>query len=133
MLEDFRPHVRLRLSALWTSVMLCYIYCDYFELFQPGKLQSMLAGKFGPMGQVTQGGLFAASVLMAVPSLMVILSLVLRPAIARAANIVLGILYTIIMLLILPRAWHYYQFFAAVEIALTVTIAVQAWRWPKAG
>ena len=133
MLQDFRPHVRLKLSALWTSVMLCYIYCDYFELVQPGKLTAMLAGKLGP-APATPGTLLAASVLMAVPSVMIFLSLVLTPNVARAANVGFGVIYTLIMLLILvvPGTWLYYRFFALVEIALTVTVVVQAWRWPRA-
>ena len=43
--EDIRVHVRFKLFALWTSVMFCYIYGDYFELYQPGKLPAMLAGR----------------------------------------------------------------------------------------
>lgn len=25
--------VRIKLAALWTSVMFCYIYADYFEMY----------------------------------------------------------------------------------------------------
>ena len=34
--EDMRVHVRLKLSALWSSLMFFYIYADYFQLWQPG-------------------------------------------------------------------------------------------------
>ena len=44
-LEDVRVPTRYKLSAMWTSVMFCYIYVDYFELYVPGKLQGMLEGK----------------------------------------------------------------------------------------
>ena len=47
MLEDVRVPTRYKLSAIWASVMFCYIYGDYFELYVPGKLQGMLAGKWG--------------------------------------------------------------------------------------
>ena len=30
--EDIRVHVRVKLFALWPSVMFFYIYGDYFEL-----------------------------------------------------------------------------------------------------
>ena len=43
-LSDPKLPVKPKLSALWTSVMFCYIYADYFELFKPGKLQRMIAG-----------------------------------------------------------------------------------------
>ena len=70
-LEDRIVSHRVKLAALWASLMLCYIYCDYFELYQPGKLQSMLAGRLGPIGPTTQASLLAASVLLAVPALMI--------------------------------------------------------------
>lgn len=44
-LEDTRISARLKLAALWTSVMFCYVYGDYFELYVPGKLQDMLNGE----------------------------------------------------------------------------------------
>jgi len=40
--------------------MSCFIYADYFELYVPGKLQGMLAGRMEPLGAVTQS---AAAVL----------------------------------------------------------------------
>ena len=43
-LEDIRIPVRLRLSALWSSLMFCYLYGDYFGLYKPGKLQGMIEG-----------------------------------------------------------------------------------------
>ena len=33
--------VRLKLAALWTSAMFCYLYADYFGLFIPGTLEGM--------------------------------------------------------------------------------------------
>ena len=41
-LEDARIPVRIKLAALWTSAMSCYIYGDYFWLYQPGKLPASL-------------------------------------------------------------------------------------------
>jgi hypothetical protein len=35
-LADAPVPVRLKLSALWASVMFCYVYGDYFDLFRPG-------------------------------------------------------------------------------------------------
>lgn len=43
-LEDFKINIRIKLSALWTSVMFCYIYGDYFELYVPEKVQGLLNG-----------------------------------------------------------------------------------------
>lgn len=53
-LSDPKVHVKLKLCALWASAMFCYIYCDYFELYVPGKLEEMLRGQMGSLGTVTQ-------------------------------------------------------------------------------
>jgi hypothetical protein len=72
-LIDAETPPKAKLSALWAAVMLCYIYGDIFTFFKPGTLADILAGKTGAFG--TQGGLLAAAMLMAIPSVMVFLSL----------------------------------------------------------
>ena len=76
-LDDIKIHVKLKLSALWSSVMFCYIYADYFGLYVPGSMQQLLAGKMGPLGPVTQMVLLGTSATLAIPSVMIFLSLVL--------------------------------------------------------
>jgi hypothetical protein len=111
--------------------MFCYIYGDYFELYVPGKLASMLEGKMQPLGPVTQAVLVATATLMIIPSVMVCLSLVLGPTLSRLANVVLGAAYSIIMLLVISGgAWRFYMLLGVVEIALTSMIVWYAWTWP---
>jgi hypothetical protein len=129
-LEDFRVHAKLKLAGLWTSLMLCYIYGDYFGLYKPGKLQGMLEGEMGPLGRITQGVLLGTSILMAIPALMVFLSLVLNARVNRWVNIILGIAYTVIMLITIPGAWAFYIFLGAVEVLLSLWIVWTAWKWP---
>jgi len=131
--EDFKVNVKLKLSALWASVTLCYLYGDYFELYVSRKLDGMIAGESmldSPMK------LFAASVLLAVPALMVFFSVVLKPALNRRLNIVFGIFYTTIMLLIAVTSlstWRtFYVFLALVESAITTLIFWYALKWPRA-
>ncbi|WP_254422752.1 DUF6326 family protein [Rhodanobacter sp. B05] len=100
-LDDIQVHVRFKLSALWAALMFCYIYGDYFGLYVPGKLQGILAGR-GPVGPVSEGSLTATALLLAVPGLMVFLSLALAPRWCRWLNIVLGLFYTAIVLLTMP-------------------------------
>jgi hypothetical protein len=123
--------VRLKLSALWASLMFCYIYGDYFGLYEPGKLQGMLEGRMGPLGPTTQGVLLGTSVLMAIPAVMVFLSLVLTPGLDRWANIILGAFFTIIMLITMPGSWAFYVFLGVVEVALSILIVWHAWKWPR--
>ncbi len=122
-------HIRLKLSALWASVMFCYIFADYFTLWQPGMLNGMAEGH-GAMN--TQGGLLGAAALMAIPALMVFLPLVLPTRINRWVNIVLGVAYTLVIIAGIiagmPGAWVFYIFFNVIEIALTLTVVVLAWR-----
>jgi hypothetical protein len=130
-LQDQPVSIRVKLAALWCSVTLCYIYCDYFELYQPGKLTSMLDGKFGPLGPTTQGVLVGASVMLIIPSLMIFSSVVLPARVCRVLNIFFGLLYSLVMLAVIPGAWLFYKLFAVVEIALTLCAAWLAMRWPR--
>src|SRR5262245_16700713 len=129
-LDEAPVHVRLKLSGLWASVMFCYVYGDFFGLFRPGKLSSMLAAQT-PLGPTTQGILLGFSIVMAIPSLMVFLSLVLRPGVSRWANIVFGVCYTGIMLAAMTGGWSFYVFLGCIEVALTALIVWYAWTWPQ--
>ena len=130
-LEDIPIHVRIKLSALWVSVMFCYIYADYFGLYVPGSLQSILNGQMRPLGPTTQGVLLGTSMMLAIPSVMIFLSVALQPALARWLNIIVGAVYTAIILLTM-WAWVFHIFYGVLEIALTVLIVWYAWNWPRA-
>lgn len=130
MLEDVKVPIRLKLSALWAAMMFCYVYGDYFGLYHPGQLQGMLHGE-GPIGPTSQGTLVAVSVLMAIPSLMVFLPMVLPPVSTRWMNILLALLYAAIVAVTMPGSWAFYLFFSAVEIVLSLVIVWQAWHWPR--
>ncbi len=129
-LDDMKVHVKLKLSALWAALMFCFVYGDYFGLYVPGKLKGMLEGA-GPIGPVSQGTLVATSILLALPGVMVFLSLVLSPGLNRWLNIVLGAFYIAIMLITMPGAWTFYILMGVIEIALLALIAWYAWRWPR--
>jgi Family of unknown function (DUF6326) len=133
-LADFPINLKLKLSALWSAVMFCYIYGDYFQLYVPDKVENFISGDTlldSPFK------LFLASVLMAVPALMVFLSLVLKPKANRLLNIIFGIIYTGIMVLIaftsIAPWWTFYVFLAVLESCITATIVWYGWHWPKQG
>jgi hypothetical protein len=130
-LDAIKIPVQMKISALWASVMFCYIYGDYFWLYQPGKLQGMLEGKMVPLGQTTQGVLLFTSISMAIPAVMVFLSLALKPNLNRWVNIILGVLYTVFVLLTMPGAWAFYIFLGSLDVVLTALIVWYAWNWPK--
>lgn len=122
-------NVQMKLSAIWVALMLLYIYADIFSLFKPGVLEGMSAGRMGPF-PVTQGSLLAASVLMVIPAVMVVLSLTLKPAVDRWTNIIAGVLYTCVNISnLLGEPWAFYVLFGASEIVLTCLIIWFAWKW----
>jgi len=130
-LEDLKVNVKLKLSALWASVMFCYIYGDYFGLYKPGTVTDMIAGKIGPLGPATQAVLLGVAVMMAIPGVMVFLSLVLPPTVNRWTNIMFGMIYTVIIIMTMPGEWVFYIFLGVVEAALTAAVVWYAWKWPR--
>ena len=130
-LSEFEINIKIKLSALWASVMSCYIYCDYFQLYVPGKLEDMINGvtKFGAGDQNVLLGL---SSILLVTSLMICLSVLLPATINRIINIVVGLIMTLFLgVLAYKVEWYYYKMYAIVESILTFYIAWLAWRWPK--
>ncbi len=131
-LKDFEVNIKIKLAALWTATTFCYLYGDYYELYTPGKIESLLSGENildSPMI------LFIASIVMAIPPLMIFLSIVLKPRINKALNIIFGLLFTIMMVLIaigsLAPWYTFYVFLAIVEAILTFIIVWKAFKWPK--
>ncbi len=89
-LKDVKINVKMKIAGLWVAVMFMYIYVDFIARFMPGNIEEAIAGKMGPF-PVTQVALLAAMILMTIPSVMVFLSLTLKPKANRWANIILGI------------------------------------------
>jgi hypothetical protein len=129
-LEDIRVPVKLKLAALWTSVMFLYIYADYFGLYVPGALQKMLEGEMQPLGHTTQAVLMETSAMLAIPAVMIFLSVALRPKLNRWLNIVFGVIYTLIICITM-WSWYFYIFYGVMEIALTGLVVWYAWKWPR--
>ena len=132
MLEDYKINVKFKLSAFWTSVMFCYIYGDYFELYAPKKVEGLISGA-NMLDSPTK--LLLASIILAIPALMIFMSFLLRPTINRRLNIILGVLYTSMTILIVittSSEWYtFYVFLAILESLITSLIVWYAWKWPK--
>ena len=130
-LSEYEINIKIKLSALWASVMSLYIYCDYFELYTPNKLQSMIDGTTR-FGSGDQGVLLGLSAIVLVTSLMICLSILLPAAINRVLNILVGLIMTLMLgFLAYVAGWYFYKMYAAVESLLTLLIAWLAWKWPK--
>jgi hypothetical protein len=127
--QAFVP-VAVKLSALWASTMFIFAYVDIFSFYKPGVVRDILRGKVWEF-DITQVWALGALALMTVAALMVFLSVGLRPAASRWANIVVAGLYIVVSLGNLAgESWAYLYFGAVIEVALLVTIIRYAWTWP---
>ena len=123
--------VGVKLSGLWAAVMFCYAYGDLLSHWMPGTLERMSRGDLGPLGTVTPGILAGIAVCMAIPSVMVALSLLLAPSPNRILNVVLGLVYTAMMAATIPAGPLFYKIFSVIDAMLTLTIVWLALRWPR--
>ena len=130
-LEDIKLHVKLKLAALWASVMFIYLYVDVLGFFKPGVIEDILAGVVWEF-EITQTWAVGALVLMTIPSLMVFLSLALPARANRWTNIVVAALYVPVSIFnVIGEAWVFYFWFAViVEVALLALAIRYAWTWP---
>jgi hypothetical protein len=128
--EDQRIGVRSKISALWIAVLFLFAYGDIFGFFQPGQIEEVITGEISGI-EITQIFLFAASVYVAIASVMVFLSLVLKPTVNRWSNIVLPILYIVSVVASVIGESAYFYFLSVVESALLLLIIRYAWTWPK--
>jgi Sec-independent protein secretion pathway component TatC len=131
MLEDAMINVKLKIAALWAVVMFLFAYGDIFGYFRPGFIAEIMAGNVAG-NAIDQVFLMFTAAYVTIPSLMVFLSLVLKPGISRPANIVLSIAYgASILLFCVGESYAYYIFLSVLECVLLLAIAWYAWNWPK--
>jgi hypothetical protein len=128
--EPSNVNVRIKISALWTSMLFVFAYVDLFSLYRPDVRAELEAGEIGGF-TVNQSFLLGTTVYVVIPSLMVFCALVLRPRVNRIANIVLSIVYVLTIIAAAIGEWNYYMLGSAIEVALLAAIVYYAWTWPK--
>ena len=84
--------VQAKLAAAWASLMFLYIYVDYYHLYRPGILDDIQAGLVFEF-EISPPLMTAFLALLAVPSLMITLSVVLPAQANRIANLLVAALY----------------------------------------
>ena len=130
-LKDTTVDVKVKLSALWVSVMLLYVYVDIFGLYEPGSIQGILEGRVWKV-EITQTWALSALLMMAIPTLMVVLSLLLPASANRWTNIIVGALYIVISVgNAVGESWIYYWLGSAVEAILLALVVWFAVKWPR--
>ena len=133
-LHDPPVPVRAKLAAAWTSLMFLYIYVDYLHLYKPGSIDDILAGI---VHEFDTGPTFVALglTLMAIPSLMILLSTTLPARVNRAANLVVATLFIPATIYnAAGESWSYSYFYGlsiGLEVLLLAFILRSAWTWPR--
>jgi hypothetical protein len=124
--------VRAKLAAAWTSFMFLYIYVDYFALYTPGVIDDILAGVVWEF-DINQSFVIIGLTLMAIPILMILLSMTLPARVNRATNLVVASLYIpVSMFNAVGESWTYfYGLSIGLELLLLAFILRSAWTWPR--
>lgn len=130
-MEYIKFNLKLKLVALWTSLMFLVIYLDYFHLYMPGKLEEVQSGKMF-VYDITQVSLLAGLATITIPALMISLSAALSDKANRWTNIIVAAVYIPFVLFNLAgEAWVHMVFGAAIQVVLLLIIIRYAWKWPK--
>ncbi|GAA4271182.1 DUF6326 family protein [Aquimarina gracilis] len=137
MLADHKVNIKSKLTAHWACLMFLYIYADYFELKTPGKIEQIMKLKT-PVGETTPGLLVIFSLILIVPSLMIVFSVLLKPKINKWSNIIVALIWSTMSVLIIIGelddlgGWYtFYLLYQIVEVLVFGSIIWHAWRWPK--
>jgi hypothetical protein len=123
-------NVRIKISALWASMLFVFAYVDLFSLYRPDVRADLEAGELGGF-TVDQPFLVGTTVYVVIASLMVFLALVVPPRANRIANITLSIVYALTISAGAIGEWGYYILGSVVEVALLAAIGYYAWTWPQ--
>jgi Family of unknown function (DUF6326) len=130
--EPFVVNVRIKISALWTSMLFVFVYVDLFSLYRADFRADIEAGEVAGF-TISQPFLAGTTIYVIIPSLMVFFGLILRPRVNRIVNIALGIVYALTIVAGAIGEWGYYVLGSAIEVALLAAIVYYAWTWPKKG
>jgi cbb3-type cytochrome oxidase subunit 3 len=128
--EPATVNVRTKISALWTSMLFVFAYVDLFSLYRPDFRTELEAAEVGGF-TVNQSFLLGTTAYVVIPSLMVFSTLVLQPRLNQVANIALGIVYIVTIVIGAVGEWSYYILGSVVEVAMLAAIVYYAWTWPK--
>ena len=126
--------VQAKLAAAWTSLMFLVIYIDYYHLYQPGEIDLIRGGVIFEF-DISAPLMSTFFVIIAIPTLMIMLSTALPARVNRATNLVVASLYIPVMVFNAAGAsWDwafYYGLTIGVEVLLLAFILRSAWTWPR--
>ena len=117
--------VKIILSASWVALMLTYLLGDVLRIYAG----DFKAGEIGGR-KISQNLLLGIAVLMAIPMVMVFLSLTLNYPVDRWANIIVAIVFFGFNLIGLPTYRSTYdRFLIVIGLGFNVLTILYAWQW----
>jgi hypothetical protein len=122
---------RLKIAALWASMLFVFAYVDLFSLYRADVRADIEAGEIGGF-TIGQAFLLSVATYVVIPSLMLSMTVLLPVRAARIANIVLAAVYVPTIVGNAVGEWNYYILGSAIETALLLGVIYYAWTWPKA-
>lgn len=123
-------NIRVKISSLWSAILFVFVYVDLFGFFRADFRAEIESGEIAGF-TINETFLMAAVTYIALPSLMVFLTMVLPPAINRITNIVLPAVYAVTIVASAIGEWAYFIFGSVLELILLAVIAWFAWTWPR--
>lgn len=131
-LEDQQIPVRAKLAAAWTSFMFLYVYVDLLAFFKPGVINDILVGVVWEF-DISQTLFTAFLALLAIPILMIVLSMTLPARANRITNlIVASVQIPFAAFNATGESWTYfYGLGVALEVIVLALILRYAWTWPR--
>lgn len=130
-LEDIKVSLKVKLAALWASLMFFIIYLDYFHLYMPGKIADIGQGKVFVF-DITQGFLLIALGLIGLPALMIFLSVALPAKVNRLVNMIIAVVnIPFILFNLAGEAWLHMVVGALVQLVLLCIIIYYSWKWKR--
>ncbi|MDX8148732.1 DUF6326 family protein [Lentzea sp. BCCO 10_0061] len=131
-LEDPRIPVRAKLAATWTSFVFLYAYVDILNFFTPGVVKDILDGKVFKF-DLSQTFSTTALTLVAIPILMVVLSMTLPAQANRITNLTVASIYVPVTAFnAVGESWlFFYGLGVALELILLALVVRYAWTWPR--
>ncbi len=131
-LQDQPIPVRAKLAAAWTSFMFLYVYVDILGLYKPGIIDDILDGKVFTF-DISQTWAVTVLSLLAVPILMIVLSMTLPARVNRPLNLIVAAAYVPFTVFnVAGGSWlYYYSLGVVLELVLLGLIVRYAWKWPR--
>lgn len=130
--QDLQIPVQAKLAAAWASFEFLYVYVDILNFYKPGVVKGILDGLVWKF-QVSPPLLTVMLASVAIPAMMVWLSMTLPKRVNRAVNLVVAtLLIPYSMFNAVGAKWEWAAFYGlsiGLEVLLLAFILRSVWNW----